>query len=526
MSKGVASVINGNESISGQINIELKKPETAEDLYINGYLSSDMKAEVNADAVISPGKGWTSLFLIHGENNSEPIDNNKDNFLDIPMTKQLHFMNRWDYENHGKYESKTAIQLMTEDRTGGTIPGTENQATDYPISIKNNRAHFFTKNGFVSQKPGTSLGTIVSGTYHDVQANIGNNKYSGLQKSVYANLIYQTIIKNTNHEISSGASFNGDDYSESLNDSTFARTDIIPGAFVQYTWRHLDNITLMAAYRADYNSSFGVFHTPRVHLRYAPVKNHTFRLSAGKGYRIPSVIAENMGYLASSRELTVLEEAKPEDAINAGISYFWEFKINGNTSSFVADYFHTYFINMYNADPDLDARHIYFYNVHNNARANSYQAELNLQPVKRLEVLLAARYNDVMGFSGNKIQAKPLVSPFKMVASVSYRTKFDKWQFDGTVHHLGGGRIPVTTGNPAEFTRSNKFPSYSTVYAQITRRFKHWEWYLGGENLTNFKQKDPVIAASDPNGQFFDASLIWGPVQGRMLYFGFRFILK
>ena len=62
--------------------------------------------------------------------------------------------------------------------------------------------------------------------------------------------------------------------------------------------------------------------------------------------------------------------------------------------------------------------------------------------------------------------------------------------------------------------------------AQVSQTFAHgFELYLGGENLLGFRQDDPILDARDPGSPYFDASLIWGPVSGRMFYAGLRYRL-
>ena len=103
------------------------------------------------------------------------------------------------------------------------------------------------------------------------------------------------------------------------------------------------------------------------------------------------------------------------------------------------------------------------------------------------------------------------------------------WKFDYTFNYNGQKRIPSTALNPVQYQRNNISPSYVLMNAQVSRTFgkKHpFEIYLGGENLSNYFQKEPIIAADQPFGKYFDAAMVWGPVSGRLIYTGLRYKLK
>ena len=69
--------------------------------------------------------------------------------------------------------------------------------------------------------------------------------------------------------------------------------------------------------------------------------------------------------------------------------------------------------------------------------------------------------------------------------------------------------------------------AYGLWNAQISRVFSPgFEVYLGGENLTKVQQNNPIIGVDRPFGRDFDASLVYAPVFGRMIYAGLRLKLK
>jgi outer membrane receptor for ferrienterochelin and colicins len=529
ISKGTASVINGYESTTGQINVEYKKPETSkENVFVNLYGSDMGKAEANFNVSAKLGKNTSTMLLAHAEQQFSEIDHNHDMFLDIPMLKQYNIMNRWNYDIPGKLHSITTLSVLSEDRTAGQFmqPNPSDTIAPYKIGIKTNRYQFSTKNGFFSKKEGRSFGTIISGTYHDQNSYFGKNTYSGLEKSLYVNLIYADIIGNTNHKINTGLSYMLDNYSEKYNDSAFAKTESLPGAFVQYTYSYLNIFTAIAGFRADYNSLYGPMYTPRLHFKYTVNENTSFRGTFGKGYRITNIFPENSSLLASSRKLVITEKLLPEEAWNYGLNITRTMKVSKKDANFSIDYYRTNFKNQVIVDMDKSSDRVYFYNLKGSSYSNSLQAEFSGQLFKRFEVTAALRFNDVKMTINDSLVEKPFVSKYKGILSLSYSTNLNKWKFDATLHYNGKSRIPDTRMNPEKYRLPDESPDYFVLYAQVTKKYKNWDFYVGAENITDYTQKKPIIAADDPYGSHFDTSMIWGPITGRMFYAGIRYKLS
>jgi outer membrane receptor for ferrienterochelin and colicins len=532
ISKGTSSVINGFESITGQINVQYKEPsESKEKLYVNAFGNNMGRYELNLNTKAKINDRLSTMFFIHGEDQSKNIDMNNDMFLDQPLVSQINFMNRWTYQVPGKFISKTVFSVLNENRTTGQMDAPKNadygDTSQYSINVATRRYQFFTKNGFMfKDQPYKSIGTIISGTHHEQNSFFGLNKYDATENSIYANFLYATIIGNTNNKITSGFSFVLDDDKQKFNDTTMNKLEYTPGAFAEYTYDHAEIYTFIAGLRADYNNKYGLFITPRVHFRYNINEKLTLRASAGKGSRTANVLPENSAILASSRKLVFLEDLKPEQAWNYGISFVRSSKIAKRDATFSIDFFRTDFINQVIADVDRNPSYVYFYNLNGKSYSNSAQAEFTFQPVKRFSVTTAFRYNDVKMTIDNTLLERPFVSNYKGVVALSYATNLKKWQFDFTANFNGVSRLPNTSNNPVQYQRPSKSPAYTLLYAQITKRYKSWDFYIGSENLTNFTQKNPIISAENPFGKYFDTSIIWGPLTGRMIYAGIRYNLK
>ena len=526
ISKGTSSVKNGFESISGQINVEFKKPDSDEKFFFNVYTNNFGKLEGNINSAFKVNDNWSTIFLIHGENLQNKTDNNQDDFLDIPLIKQFNVLNRWKYTGNKNIKGQFGIKILEEKRSGGEMNFENFRDTQnfdyYGFNINTKRYEFFTKSAYLFDRPLTNIALIQSFIHHRQNSFFGLNNYDGIEDNYYANLMFQSYIGNTNHTFTTGLSYIYDNYDESLNDSLFSRLESISGAFFEYTYKNHDKLTVILSMRSDFHNIYGTFFTPRFHFKYDLNKSTILRGSAGKGYRTPNIIADNFYLLASSRKLNFNNDIKMEEAWNYGINLTKYFKISSRDLTINLEFYRTSFVNQVIIDRDQDTRNIYIYNLDGKSYSNSYQIEASYELFKGFDILAAIRYNDVKMTINNELLQKPLVNKYKGLINLSYATNLNKWQFDFTTQFNGDSRIPSTEGNPEAYRRYTESPAYTIINAQITRYFRKWEIYIGGENLTNFKQDNPIIAADNPFGEYFDSSLVWGPIIGRKIYAGIR----
>ncbi|GGH47336.1 TonB-dependent receptor [Dyadobacter endophyticus] len=532
--KGAGSVVNGYESMTGQINVELQKPDAPEKLYLNTYVNNFGRGEVNLNLAHQLSKKWSTGLLTHGSTLRNRIDKNGDGFLDLPLYTQYNAVNRWKYQGD-KLMAQFGVKALYEDRLGGQknfereMKGTT-QA--YGFGARVNRYEFFSKIArLFPEQPYKGLGLILNASIHDSKSYFGLNNYDGTQKTLYGNLIYQSIIGNTNHSYKTGISYMLDNYDEVYRDIRLKRNESVPGAFFEYTYNYLDKFVMVAGGRVDFHNLYGTQWTPRLHLKYNLTDQTTLRASAGRGFRVANPLAEYYGNLVSSRNVVFREAIRPEVSWNYGASVTQEFKIGEMSGNFIMDFYRTNFENQLVADME-DPRYIRFYNLEGRAYANSFQAEANLTPVKRFELKLAYRLFDVKQtirnvYDQNTLQPRMMVSRDRVLFNAGYALPYDKWKFDATVQWNGKRRLPYMGHVPDHHVptdlTSTQAPSFYNFNAQITRTFPKWDIYLGGENLANFRQKDPIMGAGDPFGQHFDAGMAWGPVVGRMIYAGMRY---
>ena len=538
LTKGIGSVANGYESIAGQINVELKKPENSEKLFANVYVNDFGKTDLNLNLTQKVGKKWSTGLLLHDDFlTNKKLDFNKDGFRDLPTGNQFNLINRWKYDNGKGFLTQFGVKLLTDKRIGGEVgynPDTDkNTFNKYGLSINTQRYEAFAKIGYVfPEKKYKSIGLQLSAIDHQQDSYFGFTTYNATQKNFYTNLIYQSIINNTQHKFRTGLSFLFDKYDEDLKAVNYKRTEKVPGAFFEYTYTPSGKVSVIAGLRGDYNNLYGFFATPRVHLRYEPVKGTTIRISAGRGQRTANIFAENTSVLVSSRQVNIInpEQGKAyglnaETAWNKGISIDQKFKLFQRDGLLSVDFFRNDFNNQVVVDLENPAT-VKFYNLQGKSYSNSLQAEVNVEPIKKLDVRLAYRYFDVKTTYSGKLLERPLIAANRAFANLAYAT--NGFKFDYTVTFNGKKRIPDTQTNPTAYQRATYSPDFVLMNAQISKTLgkKHsMDFYIGAENLSNYFQKDVIIAANQPFGPYFDASMVWGPVTGRMFYAGWRYKL-
>lgn len=535
VSKGAASVKNGYESITGQINVDYLQPEDDPSIEANFFGDTKTRIEANADANVHLGKGLATEVLLHYENEIENHDENHDGFYDRPGVEQYHLQNRWVYRQ-GNYIFHGGFGLLKENRAGGQMDHSGMDTERFRISLKTHRYEAYAKNAFVlDHAHGTNIALITAGSMHQLDAVYGHKDYYTNEKNGYASLLFETNFTER-HNLSAGLSLNHDYFGQLYRGATVGldasgtslrrrlnEQETTPGAYAQYTYTLGTRLTAMAGLRIDHSSIYGTFVTPRFHLKYAPFEWGSIRLAAGKGYRTPFALAEYNWMMASGRQLTVADRLQQEAAWNYGASAAFYIPLFGKTLKLNAEYYYTHFDRQVVADYESDASRILIGNLDGRSYSHTLQVDATYTPVRGLDITAAWRLNDVKTTYGGILRERPLTSRYKSLLTASYKTPLGLWQFDATLQLNGGGRNPKPYTLP-DGTRSwdSSFPAYEQLSAQITRWFRHWSVYIGGENLTGFKQKRSIYGASDPWGKDFEPTLVWGPVHGPMGYVGIR----
>ena len=529
VSKGASSVKNGYESITGQINVEFKKPQATPFADANLYYNTKGKLEANLGGNLHLSKRWSTALLGHYEILNKAHDDNDDGFVDMPKIRQGSLQSRWAWMGDN-YVFQASVKGLKEHREGGQIGHhTTNTTHPYLIDITNERYEAFTKNAYIFDKERvTNIALILSGSLHHENAEYGHQLYHVDQRNGYASLMFETDF-DEHHSLSTGISLNHDHFDQRGQlehcgiDIDERNEETTPGAYAQYTYKIDEKLIVMGGLRWDHSSIYGGFVTPRMHLKYSPNDIVTLRGSIGKGYRTTHMLAENNHLLASGRQVVIAPELDQEEAWNYGLSGALSIPVGKKKLELNAEYYYTNFLHQTVIDFDSDPHAVHFTNLDGDSYSHTWQVEATYPFFEGFTLTATYRHLNVKSTYGGILRKKPLTNKYKGLLTASYKPGLGKWQFDATLQLNGGGRMPLpyTTANGSPSWDSN-YKSYEQLSAQITRFFRYWSIYAGGENITNFKQKNPIIGANDPWGQHFDSTMIWGPIHGAVYYIGVR----
>ena len=567
IAKGSSSVINGVECLTGQINMEHRKPTDEKPLFINAAVMSDTKMDFNIASSLQMGYKWSTVLLGHVSGNFLAHDNDKDGFMDEPKQLQLNFSNRWLYMADNGLQVRFGVRAIQDTRLGGQVLKEDGKDVFYnhdeyiwnPLEkpadlvnpwgsdILNRSLNGYLKVGVPLNEENTqSVALVADYNYQDMDSYFGATKYIAGQHSALANLLYQNEI-NESHKFTLGLNGVYDRYNEDFRRIVIGQdvtdngvTDLASaGVFGEYTYHYGETLSVIAGIRGDWfnhvsdgKSKFRV--SPRLTLKYMPIDEIVIRANGGRGLRYSTPLVDNIGVFSTGKQFEgQYNEHILEDAWTFGgnITYYLPFGASSNTYLSV-DYFRTQFTQQMVVDYERYANQISFYALDGNRSfTDNIQLDFSVDPVERFNITATFRYtNAKIELAGKGLVEKPMTSRFKGVLNLQYATNLNKWIFDFTASLNGSCRVydfmkdfKDEDGNL--MYKNGRTPIYPMLFAQVTRRFKGWDVYVGAENLTNFRQKNAIIGADNPRQPSFDASCIWGPLMGIKAHIGFRFTL-
>ena len=570
VSKGVASVTAGHEAITGQINLEHRKPTDDERLFVNLYLDDELRPEANISTAfpVSKNKKLSSVILLHGSMDTDvrKMDHNDDGFRDLPLADQLNIANKWLYAADNGTQIRWGWKFVQENRLGGMLDYKNSMrdqmrekwdqpGTLYGSKIRNRGANGYFKIGTPvgpsvydpdeKDEMRSNLAFVADFDHFNENAYFGLNDYKGNENALAMNLMYNHYFTYRSSLIV-GAQAQLQYYRESLANNTpwieaaksrfydFDRSEQEVGAYAEYTYAVKDKFSIVAGVRGDYNAFYDKFFvTPRGHIRWNITPSTTLRGSAGLGYRSTNVITDNIGILATGRAIVFKDSDfskfnRLEKALTVGGSLTQTFGlVSADDATLSFDYFRTQFYNSVIADQEYNADQILLYNSDKRSYTDTYQIDFSWTPVERLDIFATFRYtNSEMTIDrpdGTTARVeRPLVSQYKTLLNIQYATKFRRWVFDATAQLNGPARIPTQTGDLADDKYSPRYPMF---FAQVSRKVGKFDIYVGCENIADYRQHDPILNADNPFSTGFNSMNVWGPLMGRKFYAGLRFNL-
>lgn len=528
VSKGIGTAVNGPNAMTGQIDLCLADPRDAPPLFTNLYVNNQGRTELNVNAAQHLGNGGDNLIMAQGSLNQRDMDDNNDGFRDQPLSRRFNIMDRW-LQRTGRRTTQVIARYVTDARDGGHTDahstGEGPGGRHYEVHVANEMGDVIAKNGWILRDSTRSIGILTSFRNHTVSSSFGDRNYEGAQLSGYANVVYQQTLPKGKDQLKTGASFQYDAYDERFQDSAFSRIERIPGVFAEYT-RSRNRFIVVAGMRADFNSWGGEVVSPRLHVKYDLGVLTTLRVSVGHGFRSANPLVENASALASSRTVVVEGPLGMERSWNLGVSLLHKWKWFGRKWALAIDAYRSEFTDQVVADLDRSPRTLAIYMLNGSSYANSVLADVQVELSRTLQGKVSYRWYDVRTTYNGVLRERPFTPMHRGLADLAYESRNDHWRIDAFSNLYGTSRVPGTEQNPEPYRVRSRSPAYATLNAQVTCVLGRLELYLGGENLASVRQTRQIIAPEDPFGPYFDASLIWGPTVGAMVYGGFRHTFK
>jgi outer membrane receptor for ferrienterochelin and colicins len=528
--KGPGSVVFGPESLSGSINLELKNPSKEVPLFINYYLDENFRNEINIDLARKVNSKLATLLSIHTDVFNKKIDENGDDFLDIPLVKNFNVLNKWKFENGKGLVSQNTIRFMNEERMAGQ------KQFDYSKDIADlsawgqklntNRVEFYGRTGkVIPSAVFQSIGFQYSIVSHDQKGFAGIKSYVANQLSANFRIIYNREI-GTQHSLNAGFSLKSEKTKEQFALANYDRSENVFGVFIEDTYKPDARSTFVLGFRAD-RFSDKIYFIPRANYKFSINENTDLRASVGVGVRNPHFLAENPAILMSTRKYILKSTLLPESALNYGINLTHNFLWNYRKGAINFDWYQTDFKNRMRIDYDTDPMTFLVYNQTNASTSKTFQVELMYKILKTVEWKIAYKYLDVITYTDSigKL-SDPFIAKNRIVSSLYYESFNRKWKANFTLNLVGSKRLPAIHLHDSTSKPFLQSPAYQTINLQLTRTFKNTEVYIGAENMLDFKQLSHLTGSDDPYGPYFDVSNIWGPMDGRRIYLGFRFKLS
>lgn len=528
VAQGANSVIQGHEGMSGQINLEVRMPDTNE-LFLNTYVNSFGEQQYNVQYAATKGN-WKSMTAVHWARPGGRFDHEGDGFMNVPLISRQVFFHQsaFDYDQG---EVLAGLRFSRENRVGGQI--------DYePDEHKGGREVYGQYIDYLqpemwlkwTHQLGESwqLNYHWGGQYHQQDANFGLRKYEAEQWGQYHRLGFTLDKKRS--QLRLGGSFRHFQINESVDNILFhlpvppsenplkiQRTDQILGAYAEYEYDLVaEKLSVMGGYRIDHHQDFGAFGVPRLLVKWNSWKNADFRFSAGRSWRIPNVLSENVFLLAGNRNLYFQETILPEEAWTWGVNYTQDFEVMGQAWSLGADFYQVLFSRQFFPDMDRRQNAAFINNGGGAAQSNSLHLHWSAAWSDRIATRLSYTYLDVYTTIDGEKRTLPFNHEHKLLGVVSYQPLHENWQLDVNVHWYGEQRLPDLKDERA-FSEP-----FTLLNAQFSYDFKWLEVYTGVENILDFRQNFPIRSWEQPFGPLFDPSYTWGPTRGREFYLGLR----
>ena len=576
VSKGVASVTAGHEAITGQINLEHRKPTDDERFFLNLYFDSELRPEINVSSAIPllPDKSLSTVIMAHGSLDTAQHDMNGDGFSDMPKANQINVANKWLWQNADGIQLRWGWKVVNENRLGGQLGYKKDMYEDmvadpfnslYGSKIHNRNINAYAKLGIPVGYERTFTGDPADAVQNNVamildydnyltDSYFGLNKVDVVENALRYNITYAHYFTQRS-SLNAGASAYMRMMDNNYQQPAIAggapaeawsfigkSTLVEPGLFAEYTYQIEDKFSLVVGLRGDYSMIEGDYYndakgkllvTPRSHIRWSITPRTTLRASAGMGYRRQNLVTDNIWMMTTSRHIKFAGlDDDMEAAATFGGSLSQTFRLAQDDMATISfDYFRTQFFNTMVFDQETADNSILIYNSDGKSFTDNYQIDFNWTPFRGFDLFATFRYTNAkmtVERDGEQILVeRPLTSRYKGLINIQYAVR--RWVFDATAQLNGPVRLPELDGDLVKATENpNLSPIDPMFFAQVSYKISNLTLYLGCENIANYVQghkghgQAPILGSEAPFKEGFNSSAVWGPLMGRKFYIGLR----
>jgi outer membrane receptor for ferrienterochelin and colicins len=484
ITKGPASSVYGSEAVAGVIHAFTKKPTKNPEIQLQNFTTSHLESNTDLGINFKLGKKINSFSSLNHFYNHLKLDQNKDNFTDIPMQHRFSAFQKFQFERKDKKIFTVNGRYLQEKRWGGELNWNENFLggdSIYAEAINIKRGEL----NIMYQLPIREKILVVSHlNFHQQRSFYGTTQFDADQELAFFQVTWDK--KHNNHQFFSGITYRETHYDDNTiltqsSDSIPKNQKMItriPSTFWQHDIKIREKATLLYSLRADYHSEHKLIFTPRLAYMHKLNEKLQLRIHAGTGFRIVNLFSEDHASLTGSRQIVISENLNPErsKSINASISYLKKMNQNLNFEMDVQG-FYTYFSNRIVPDYLTNSNQIIYSNGKGHAQSLGTSIDFKLTKNNHFSFQTGITFMEVNSVE-NGIKEQQLLTE-KVSGNYTLTYTFQNFPFtiDYTGNVVGPMRLPILSElDPRpEFSKT-----YSIQNIQFTYKTKKDIAFFGG----------------------------------------------